>query len=238
MSARLARTRARARGLTLLEVMVSIAILALIATLVYGAFDGMQKSRDGLSRIDDRYHQGRGAVSRIARELESAFISMHVPLVAGQATQMTAFIGKDSNPDRVDFTSFSHLRFGRNTHESDQNELGYFASRDPDVPGKLDLVRRESKYIDLQPAQGGIVNVLAEDIARFDLSYLDPITGQWLDTWDSTQAMGQTNRLPAQVKITLDLKGVSPDAPPIRFMSRAAIPIQSALSFAIPRPSP
>jgi general secretion pathway protein J len=235
--ARLAR-RARSRGLTLLEVMVSVAIIALIATLVYGAFDGMQKSRDGLASIDDRYHQGRGAISRMSRELSAAFLSMHVPLVASQATQMTAFAGKDSNPDRVDFTSFSHLRFGKNTHESDQNELGYFASPDPDVPNKIDLVRRESRYIDLLPKQGGVINVLAENIQKLDFQYLDPILGQWVDNWDSTQAAGQTNRLPAQVKITLELKGVGPSSAPIRFVSRASIPIQSALSFAIPRPSP
>src|SRR5277367_3086761 len=94
--------RARSRGLTLLEVLVSIAIIALIASLIYGAIDGMQKSRDGLSRINDRYHQARGALARMSRELSSAFISLHLPLIATQSVRNTAFVAKDSNPDRVD----------------------------------------------------------------------------------------------------------------------------------------
>jgi len=72
--------RAHARGLTLLEVLVSVGVLAMVATLIYGAFDGMQRSRVGLSRIDDRYHQGRQALTRMSRELQSAFLSLHTPL--------------------------------------------------------------------------------------------------------------------------------------------------------------
>lgn len=237
-SSRRARRRAQARGLSLLEVLVAIGILALISSLIYGAFDGMQRSSKGLTEINDRYHQGRSASSRIARELSSAFLSMHLPLVVSQAVSATAFVGKDTNPDRVDFTSFSHIRFAKNAHESDQNELGYFASADPEVRGKVDLVRRESKYIDLEPTKGGVVNVLAEDIHSFDLEYLDALTGQWTESWDSTQAAGQFNRLPAQVKIVLALKPPNAYLPPIRFVTRTSIPVQTALNFAHARPSP
>src|SRR5262249_9608375 len=136
--------RAAERGLTLLEVLVSVAILALIGTLIYGAFDGMSRSRQGLARINDRYHQGRGALARMSRKLESAFISAHQPPLISQAVRTTAFIGHDSSTmDRIDFTSFSHRRLGRDVHESDQNELSYFTSKDPDHD-KTDLVRRES----------------------------------------------------------------------------------------------
>src|SRR4029079_11078294 len=112
------------------------------------------------------------------------------------------------NPyDRLDFCSFSHRRLGGNVHESDQNELSYFASRDPDRPGKIDLARREQKEIDLDPQHGGIVAVAAEDIAAFDVTYLEPLTGQWITAWDTTQATMQPNRLPMQVKITLVVNG-------------------------------
>ncbi len=227
--------RSRARGLTLLEVLIAVAILALVATLIYGAFDGMQKSRDGLTRINDRYHQARTALSRMSRELESAFISFHTPLVAAQSVRMTAFVGRDSNPDRVDFTSFSHLRIGKNSHESDQNEIGYFLSKDPDVRDKLDLVRREAKYIDLDPANGGVLNVLCEDVQSFNLQYLDPYSQQWVDSWDSMQAAGQPGRLPQQVRITLELKpGLN--YPALKLTTRTTLAMQMPLTFAIGRP--
>ena len=64
----------------------------------------------------------------------------------------------------------------------------------------MDLVRREQAPTDFEPKNGGVVNVLAEDVELFDIRYLDPLTGQWLETWDTTQLTGQLNRLPLEVK--------------------------------------
>ena len=228
------RRRGTSRGLTLLEVLVSVGILALVATLIYGAFDGMSRSRQGLARINDRYHQGRGALGRMSRELESAFISAHQPQVASQVVRNTAFIGHDSsNADRIDFNSFSHRRLARDVHESDQNELSYFTSRDSEHD-KTDLVRRESALLDLEPSKGGVVNILAEDIESFDLEYLDPGTGEWVTSWDSTQPAGQYGRLPHQVKITLVLKGGVGEHP-LKLMTKVALGMQLPLAFAVPR---
>jgi general secretion pathway protein J len=227
------RRRARARGVTLLEVMVSVGILALIGSLIYGAFDGMTKARTSISTLNDRYHQGRQALSRMSRELESAFVSKHLPLQVQSAVRQTAFVGKKSSPaDRVDFTAFAHRRLGRDVHESDQCEVGYFGANDPERSGKVDLVRREQKTIDLEPTKGGVVQVMVDDIERLELKYLDPGTSQWTDTWDSTQLVGQLGRLPAQVKITLVMKGGLYSAP-IRLMTRTPIAMQSPLDFAI-----
>ena len=228
------------RGMTLLEVLVSIGILALVGTLVYGALDGMNRSRVGIERIDDRYHQGRQALARMSRELQAAFLSLHMPQQITNSVRTTAFIGTDSgSSDRVDFTSFSHRRLQRNVHESDQNELSYFMGRDPDRSDKYDLLRREQKEIDLDPARGGVVNVLCEDVTALDLQYLEPSTDTWLDAWDSTQPAntGQFNRLPLQVKIRLSIRGGEGDRP-IKLMTKVSLGMQIPLSFAIPRQGP
>ncbi len=229
--------RATERGLTLLEVLVSVGILALVGTLVYGALDGMQRSRTGIERIDDRYHQGRQAMSRMSRELQSAFISLHLPQLVTAAVRTTVFIGTDSGTsDRIDFTSFSHRRLLRNVHESDQNELSYFMGRDPDRSDKYDLLRREQKEIDIDPTHGGIVNVLCEDVTLFDLQYLEPSTDTWLDAWDTTQVgtQGVYNRLPLEVRIKLWLKGGEGDRL-IKLMTKVPLGMQTPLTFAIPR---
>ncbi|WP_437967647.1 type II secretion system protein GspJ [Sorangium sp. So ce260] len=226
----LRRRRGRSGGVTLLEVLVSVSILALIGTLIYGAFDGMSRSRAGISRISDRYHQGRGAIARISRELQAAFLSRHQPADKNIAVRLTAFAGEDSSPaDRVDFTAFAHRRLLRNAHESDQCEIGYFGSRDPERD-KLDLVRREAKVIDLEPTRGGVVNVLAEDIESFDVQYLDPVTGEWVDSWDSTQPAAQFERLPSQVWVTLVLNG-GPGGQPIKFETKVPIAMQVPIAF-------
>ncbi|MFT3775371.1 MAG: type II secretion system protein GspJ [Minicystis sp.] len=231
------KRRAAQRGLTLLEVLVAVGILAMVGTLVYGALDGMQKSRVGLERIDDRYHQGRQALARISREMQSAFLSLHTPMQLANAVRTTVFIGTDSGTsDRVDFTSFSHKRLQRNQHESDQNELSYFMGRDPDKNDKYDLLRREQREVDLDPTHGGVVNVLCEDVTAFDVEYLEPSTDTWQSSWDSTQAGNQQqfNHLPLQVKVRLTLRGGEGERP-IKLMTKVTLGMQTPLNFAIPR---
>ncbi len=217
------------RGFTLLEVMVSIGIIALMTALVYSAMYGMSSSRRNMVEVGDRYHQGRAALGRMSRELGSAFISTHQPFSSLQPPRQTAFIGTDGSPDRVDFNSFSHRRLERDSHESDQNELSYFVASDPDED-KLDLVRREAVYLDDDPEHGGVVQVLAEDVEQFDLEYLDPLTGEWLTSWDSMQPAAQLGRLPAQVRISLVLRGGPTGT--IRFETKTPIAIQLPLDFA------
>jgi general secretion pathway protein J len=221
----------RARAFTVLEVLVSVGIVSLIGVLIYGAFHGMSRSRRNMEQVNERHQQGRAAVARMARELASAFISGHVPFQPLAYQRQTAFVGRDERPaDRVDFTAFANRRLGRDSHESDQAELSYFAARDRDT-GNLDLVRRLGKHIDDHPERGGVVEVLAENIESFDVRYLDPVSNEWLETWDSTQPAAQLGRLPAQVWLVLVLRqGVGER--PVRLETKVPIAIQFPLTFA------
>ena len=232
---RLTRRRARSRGMTLLEILVSLGVMAMISLLIYGAFDSMSRGRRGEALRADRARQGRDAVQRIARELQSAYLSLHTPTNQALITRLTAFYGQNSTQyDRLDFSSFAHRRVVKEARESDQAEIGYFVVKDPEVDGKMDLVRCEQAPIDFDYKRVGVVNVLAEVVERFDLRYLDPLTGQWVDTWDSTQLMGQLNRLPLQVRIELELKPVR-NTPPFRYVTKVMLPIQQPLKFGIPQ---
>ncbi len=232
--------RPRARGFTLVELLVAIVILSLISVLIYSAFSSMKRSREGIQRVEDRYREGRLAMARMTRELQSAFISLHAPLNTALLVEKTAFVGSTGTPaDRVDFDSFANRRIDRNSHVSDQCELSYFGSPDPDHSGVIDLARRVSTTLDLDPKKGGRVEVLATDIDLFDLQYLDPLTGTWLETWDTTQSItGQPARLPVQVRIVLVLNGGNRQGyaraeASIRLVTKVSLPIQNALSFAV-----
>ena len=229
------RTRHASRGLTLLEILVAITILAMMSILIYGAFDGLARSKNGLSRLNGRYHVGRAVMRRLAEEMSSAFLTTHQPISAALIVRKTIFAVKDTSPaDRLDMTTFSHRRVTANSRESDQNELSYFGAPDPNVAGKVDLVRREQTIIDIDPNKGGQVMVLAEDIDLFDIKLLDPQSGLWTDSWDSNQAIGQPNRVPAQVRITLVLRG-GPGGRPIKFEEKIPIAITEPVSFATPK---
>ena len=223
------------RGMTLLEILVSLGIMAMISLLIYGAFDSLSRGRRGESLRADRARQGRDSVERIARELQSSFLSLHTPNQQGLITRLTGFVGQNSSQfDRIDFTSFAHLRITKEAKESDQAEIGFFVVKDPEVDGKMDLVRREQAPIDFDFKKGGVVNVLAEDVEKFDLRYLDSQTGQWTETWDSTSLIGQLNRLPLEVRIELELKPVR-NTPAFKYVTKIVLPMQQPLKFGIPQ---
>ena len=231
---RQARRRSQ-RGMTLLEVLVSLGVLAMISLLIYGAFDSLSRGRKGEALRVDRARQGRDAMDRITHEMQGAFLSMHNPQNLSLVTRQTAFIATNSSTfDRIDFATFAHRRVEREAKESDQAEVGYFVVRDPDHDDKMDLVRREQAPPDYEPKKGGVVNILAEDVELFDIRFLDPLSSQWVESWDTTQLTGQLNRLPLEVKVTLVLKPVK-NSPPFRFVTKFVLPMQQPLSFGIPR---
>jgi general secretion pathway protein J len=235
------KRRARRRGpfgFTLIEVLISISILAFITLLLYGAFAALKRSKDGLARVQDRQREARMAMARITRELQSAYLSAHAPLNQAMLVQKTQFKGERGTPaDRLDFTAFANRRLDRNTHVSDQCELSYYGDSNPDGSGTIDLVRRVDTEIDLEPDKGGKVEVLATDIDLFNLEYMDAMSGQWQETWDTTSATGQPDRLPLQVRVILVLNGgarsaADRDRGKIRLVTKVPLAMLNPLTFA------
>ncbi len=233
------RRRQRQRGFTLLELIVAVTVLAFVTLLLYGAFSGMKHTRDGLTRVQDRYREGRTALARLVRDLQGAYISQHVPINQQITVLKTAFIARRGTPaSRVDFNSFTNIRRDRNSHVSDQLELSYLAEDSIETPGTYDLLRRSSQYPDIKPDKGGRIDVVCTDIDLFELKFLDPQTSQWVEGWDSTSMTGQQNRMPLMVRITLVVNGGRRAGAgrlrnPLRFETTVVLPMTQPLSFAI-----
>jgi general secretion pathway protein J len=221
--------------MTLLEVMVSMTILAMMSLLIYGAYDSMARGIKGEELRADRGREGRDGLLRISRELSSAFLSMHNPQNIALITRQVAFIGQHSSPfDRIDFAAFAHRRIVKDARESDQCEVGYSVVSDPEASDKMDLIRREQTPIDQDPVRGGIVNVLVDNVDLFSLKYLDAASGLWTDTWDTTLVNAQFNRLPLEVKIAVTLRG-RPGLDATTYTTKIVMPMLAPLSFGIPR---
>lgn len=221
------------RAFTLIETLVAITILAIVGTMVMTGFTQTFKNKKRIEHDIDRYQVLTMALNRMARELSMAYVSAQINPNPVLQVVKTAFVGKD---DRVDFTSFSHQRLLRNSHESDQNELGYFVTSDPDDPSKKVLARREQNRIDDDPLSGGKIMIMVENVDELKLSYLDPTSGQWLDSWDTTQGAMQPNRLPMQVKILLTVPDLHHDGETLTLGTRASLPLQFGLNPATYNP--
>lgn len=220
--------------MTLIEVMVAMAMFALVGSLVYGGFSQTSKAKKTLEVQLNRYHELRMTMERMVRELSMAYVSTHVNLSPSLQGMRTTFIGKDSSfGDRIDFTSVSHTRIYRDAKESDQNELSYFVAENPDGndKGKV-LARRMQPRIDTSPQEGGRVEVMLTDVLEFDLEYLDPATYEWVKSWDAVTGLGQQNRLPMQVKIKLTIPAISNPDKKETYVTRAVLPMTWAFNHA------
>jgi len=224
----------RIRGMTLIEVMVAITILATVSVVVFSGFDQTMRNKAHIEEQSDRAHIIRVALERMTSEISQAYVSMHLNPSPALQTVQTCFIGgRGGRGHRLDFTSFSHRRLYRDAHESDQNELSYFMMDHPEEPNTRVLVRREQNRVDEDPQTGGNLQILVEDVIGFEVEYLDAATGEWTDTWDTREMTHQPNRLPVQVKLLLTVPEEHADRGERTYVSRAQPMITWALNHAI-----
>lgn len=233
---RASRSGAHDRGMTLIEVMVGVTILAIVIALVYGAFSQTARTKERVETDLDREHEIRAGLDRVVRDLSMAYTSIQINPDTSLQPMLTGFVLKqDGNGSRIDFNSFSHRRLRRDAHEADQCEIGYFVTNHPDDSSRDVLARREQAPIDDKPDEGGSSQILIEDVKSFELSVLDPQTLEWLETWDTIQGAMQPNRLPLQVKIVLTVPNRRQNARDLTYGTRVTLPMQFALNHAVYR---
>jgi general secretion pathway protein J len=218
--------------MTLIEVMVALTMFAGIGAMIYGGFAQTSRAKRVLNAQLDRYHELRMGLERMVRELSMAYVSTHYNPLTSLRSMRTTFIGKDSGfGDRIDFTSVSHTRVYRDAKESDQNEISYFVTDDPKEDKKV-LARRVQTRPDDKPEEGGRVEILISDVLDFEVEYLDQATWEWVQSWDAVQGSGQTNRLPAQVKIRVTVPSINGKKGREVFGTRAILPMTWAFNHA------
>lgn len=206
---------ARARGgFTLIEIMVALVITALVLGMVYSSFQAVMDTRERVSASTDANMTARLVLSRLSREIESAYIVQR-PQDAPPESRYTVFEGSDDSIDghsagHISFTSFAHTKRAVDAHESDQALISYECEMLPTDDGtdqQLDLIRREWRRV-APPGETQVYEPvpvpLAEGIEGFKVRFQEPESGEWVDAWDSKD-IRTLDVLPEAVEITLSL---------------------------------
>jgi general secretion pathway protein J len=214
----------RAGGFTLLEVMIAVAITAMLGAMTLGAFRQVDRARELTEDQGDRYGAAARALSRMADELQMAFLSDHYDRNRFRDPP-TLFTGRE---ERVLFCTFAHERLARDARESDQAVIEYTLESDPDHSGEQALFRREKARIDEQPDRGGSKDLVADHLASFSLEYWDPKRKDWSREW-STRSVDHAGELPARVRLTAEVKLA--DGRTEKLSTEARIAITRPLSF-------
>ena len=219
----------RARGFTLLEVVIAVAITAMMGVLIGAAFQSGYRAKELVEAEADRYRALRTGTDRMVREISAAFVSDHydVRRYRDQNDRPTNFIGKR---DRLLFTSMAHQRLYADAKESDQMVVEYFtkSATGPDGKTQLNLMRREDSILDDRMDRGGNEDVLIENIKRIDFTYWDSDKKDWVDEWD-TRRIEKKSILP--VRVRLSVYSVDENGREARYVTQARI----VLNTEIPR---
>lgn len=187
----------RISGFTLVELLVAVAIFAVIAAMAYGGLDSVIRQRERTTTVMNRLREVQQAFAILTRDfgqLEPR--PVRDPL---GPTPLAAFISTPQNTPPVTFT-----RGGWS------NPLADVRSTEERVAYELDdnkLVRLSWPELD-NPAQSlPTKQDLLTDVSEFDLNFMDS-NGQWQSQWPplNTDASAYLARLPRAVEVTVTLK--------------------------------
>ncbi|HET8759664.1 MAG TPA: type II secretion system protein GspJ [Nitrospiria bacterium] len=202
-------------GFTLLEVVVAIGILAVVMTIVYGAFSRSMDVTRETAEVTDRVRQVQIVTERLVDELSAAYwIDEKRARFVGTKDTTSS---EDARLDRLVWSTFAHRRYVGDSPESDVAELTYRVEPSPETTtGRL---MRDELINPLAAASWAThSDELADGVSEFRLRYLSG--GEWVDEWDGAQRKG----LPEAVEVTVALAG-SGTAPAERVRTIVPLPL-------------
>ncbi len=215
-------------GMTLLEIMISMAIMMTMLGIGWSTFGNSVGLKRSSEKIDERYHEIRIGIARMVDDLSSAYISSNEDQQLDN--RRTLFIGKEaSDVDELRFSTMSHRVLWADANESEQTMVYYFAEKDKEDSGKTNLLRRESRRLSNEQWENepGEIDVLIRNIEDVHFEYWNWQENEWRNNWDSTQADGQGGKIPSRVRIVVELKRGNDDI--VKFTSQARIMLQEEL---------
>jgi prepilin-type N-terminal cleavage/methylation domain-containing protein len=218
----MSRSPGRRQGaFTLIEVMLALALMALLTALLWGTFAQTAKVKKRIEQAQDRTHTLRVALMRMSREIEMAFVSASESI--GVQERRTMFSGTAHNDfDELRFAWFGHQRMRADAAEGDTALVHYFTAPDPDDPLVTNLMRRETRRLEAKDPKliPGETYLLCPAISRLKFAYYDYKQKDWREEWDTTTADG-LQYLPTQVRISLTV--LDERGEPITFISVARL---------------
>jgi general secretion pathway protein J len=224
------RARRSQAGMTLMEITIAIAILAVMMTLAWKTIANTSESKKVFEKYEERNHELRMALGRIVRDFEAAYLSRNED--QNSTHPRTLFVAKSgSKLPEIRFSTLGHRMLWADANESEQTVISYVSRNDPEHSGVIDWVRREQRRPsnELPEQEPAEYDVLIHDIASAKLEFFNWKNVQWQDTWDTTQSDGQKGWLPSRVRITVTTKG--PDDKDYKIMTEARIWMQEVLNF-------
>ncbi|RJR42017.1 MAG: prepilin-type N-terminal cleavage/methylation domain-containing protein [Desulfobacteraceae bacterium] len=185
-------------GFTLLEMMISVLVLVMVMSALYGAYNSSVDSVEIAREGGDIRQTARLILERLSVELECAL-----------ADGGLAMVGRDMEinglpADQISF--FSTAGGGNRERRVDLFRLTYTSGPDPGGDGLI-LTRTEEGITGLGAAMAGRTFELARMVRELDIMYFDQ-DGKEFEGWNTTSGK-HLDLLPSFVRISLTIAGSS-----------------------------
>jgi prepilin-type N-terminal cleavage/methylation domain-containing protein len=189
-----------APGFTLLEVMIAIAVLAMIMVMLAGSFHavatGKRHAEDRIALQDN----ARGALGQMVGEIRGA---VQTPMI--QSRVLLTGEARMQNGQPLDTITVSTLDPGHRRALEDwgaEDTIAYTTAPNPGHPGWFMLLRSQSSSLlgigtggsSLQPA------IVANNLLSLHIRYFDG--NQWGESWNS-QSLPPGRQLPTEIAIEM-----------------------------------
>jgi prepilin-type N-terminal cleavage/methylation domain-containing protein len=208
------------RGLTLLEVLVATALLAVFFASVYSLVAGTIEIRKAIEDDATPYAVGPVVMDRVIEDLRGALVEPYKGSDVFKA-EKESVNGEQST--KLDFVtcvpSRSRVKVQSEWVKARINEVGYRLRKSESGQNDLNaLYRREDLGVDEEPLAGGKYYKLADRVKRFEIDWFaedpgDPAAeddAKGEPDWDAkTEVSAKKNPLPWGCRITLELRGES-----------------------------
>ncbi|MEE9494020.1 MAG: type II secretion system minor pseudopilin GspJ [Gammaproteobacteria bacterium] len=180
------------KGFTLLELMIALAIFAVINAMAYGGMNQVLKQQAGTAQQADKLKR----MQLLYHIMERDFSQLVNRPIRGQYGSVVPALKGDSDYNGVEFTHLGHVNPG-----------GFLRSELQRVRYKLDegeLQRESWRVLDQMPDSEADKASLLKDVEAFEVRYLTP-ADQWVSSWPPSSTLGasSTADLPKAVDVRL-----------------------------------
>jgi len=213
------------RGFTLMEILVVLAIFAIIMTTIFGSFHSVFSTVEPLEQDLELYQMAQDCLDRMALDLRSVHVSLspgYRPPDMNDPPDPYRIVGEAVSIEsasfaRLRFAGLAHVPLGK-TRQEGIAEIIYYVQRSSD---NHFILRRSDQLYPYKPfSESGTDPILCEFVRGLSFTYFDQ-EGNDYDRWDSdSEDLGHAT--PRAVGIVLEVGG---SGRPIALETRVLLPV-------------
>jgi len=194
------------RGFTLIELMLVVAITAMVMTVVAVGFQALLGAREAVNSLGDSTEAGPRILTMVERDLLGLW---HHDVKGNKVLIGRNYDIAGNDADRIDFLTTTDavgpvLDGQGQPRQPSICEVGYWIRENKEIPGLLELWRREDPMVDDNLLTGGTFQLVHDRLKSFNVTYFETLghDAEPLVDWDSSK----TDALPRRIKIEFTLE--------------------------------